>query len=119
MCGFFGAVKSISVDNGVLERSDRVMVMSGDFGWDDVGTWGALRRVRRGDESGNATSGIVHVSGSHGNVVHAEGVEVVLYGVSDLVVVAKDGLVLVTTVDKSSDLKTLIDTLPPALRDRA
>jgi MFS family permease len=36
----------------------------------------------------------------------------VLYGVEDLVVVAKDGLVVVTTVDKSSDLKTLIDALP-------
>lgn len=119
LSGFFGAVKSISVDNGVLERSDRVMVMAGDFGWDDVGTWGALRRVRRGDESGNATSGIVYATGSHGNVVHAEGTEVVLYGVSDLVVVAKDGLVLVTTVDKSNDLKTLIDALPPELRDRA
>jgi mannose-1-phosphate guanylyltransferase len=42
-------------------------------------------------------------------------VNVVLYGVEGLVVVAKDGLVLVTTVDKSSDLKTLIEALPPAV----
>jgi len=38
--------------------------------------------------------------------------------VSDLVVVVKAGLVLVTTVDRSTDLKTLIDALPPHLRDR-
>jgi mannose-1-phosphate guanylyltransferase len=43
----------------------------------------------------------------------------VLYGVSDLVVVVRDGLVLVTTVDRSSDLKTLIDALPPSARERA
>jgi mannose-1-phosphate guanylyltransferase len=36
--GFFGAVTPISVDVGVLERSDRVVVLAGDFGWDDVGT---------------------------------------------------------------------------------
>src|SRR5205085_9042460 len=40
---FFAAVKPISVDVGLLERSSRVMVMPGDFGWDDVGTWGSLR----------------------------------------------------------------------------
>jgi mannose-1-phosphate guanylyltransferase len=109
---FFRDVTPISVDHGVLERSDRVMVMPGDFGWDDVGTWGSLHRVRVRDSADNAMTGRGHAVQSHGNVVHAEGTRVVLYGVENLVVVAKDGLVLVTTVDKSSDLKTLIDALP-------
>lgn len=117
---FFGAVKKpVSVEVGVLERSSRVMVMPGDFGWDDVGTWGALRRVRKADGAGNATSGNVHLVGAHGNVVHADDSEVVLYGVSDLVVVVRGKLVLVTTVDRSSDLKTLIEALPETLRERA
>jgi mannose-1-phosphate guanylyltransferase len=109
---FFRDVTPISVDHGVLERSDRVMVMPGDFDWDDVGTWGSLHRVRERDSSDNAMTGRGHAVQSRGNVVHAEGTRVVLYGVENLVVVAKDGLVLVTTVDKSSDLKTLIDALP-------
>lgn len=116
---FFNAVLPITVDVGVLERSSRVMVMPGDFGWDDVGTWGALRRVRDVDADGNATSGKVHAVSARGNVVHAQDGEVVLYGVSDLVVVVRDGLVLITTVDKSTDLKTLIEALPPALRDQS
>jgi mannose-1-phosphate guanylyltransferase len=49
--------------------------------------------------------------------VHADGNAVVLYGVSDLVVVTRDGLTLVTTVDRASDLKTLIQSLPIPLRD--
>ncbi|HZK77609.1 MAG TPA: sugar phosphate nucleotidyltransferase [Gemmatimonadaceae bacterium] len=109
---FFAAVKPISVDVGVIERSGRVRVLSGDFGWDDVGTWGALRRVKPEDSDGNVSSGRVHSVDSHGNVVHAEGNSVVLYGVSDLVVVTRDGLTLVTTTDKSADLKTLFETLP-------
>lgn len=115
---FFSAVQPISVDVGVLERSRRVLVIPGEFGWDDIGTWGALRRVREGDASGNAASGAVHALEASGNVVHAEGNPVVLYGVHDLVVVARDGLVLVTTVDRSADLKTLLDSLPAAIRDR-
>ena len=117
--GFFGAVKSISVDVGVLERSDRVMVLPGDFQWDDVGTWGALRRVRRHDAAGNAMSGDAHAVNARDNVVHATDATVVLYGVSDLVVVAHEGLVIVTTVDKSSDLKTLVEALPAEVRERA
>jgi len=114
---FFDAAVPISVDVGVLERSSRVRVVPGDFGWDDVGTWGALRRVKPEDEGGNVTSGNVFALDARANVVHAEGSSVVLYGVSDLVVVTRDGLTLVTTTDRSSDLKTLVDSLPASLRN--
>jgi mannose-1-phosphate guanylyltransferase len=120
LSAFFAAVTSgIPVDVGVLERSKRVLVLPGDFGWDDVGTWAALRRVREPDASGNVVSGLVHTLDAHGNVVHADGNGVVLYGVRDLVVVTRDGLTLVTTLDKASDLKTLTQSLPAAFRDIA
>ncbi len=117
--GFFSTVKPASVDVGVLERSRRVLVLPGDFGWDDVGTWGALRRVRPADATGNASNGDVHAVDASGNVVHAEGNTVVLFGVHDLVVVSRDGLTLVTTVDRSADLKLLVEKLPAPLRDLA
>jgi mannose-1-phosphate guanylyltransferase len=113
---FFSDVTPVTVDVGVMERSRRVLVLPGAFEWDDVGTWGALGRVRRRDEHGNAINGAAHVLDADRNVVHADGNAVVLYGVSDLVVVTGNGVTLVTTVDRSSDLKTLIDTLPDALR---
>lgn len=116
---FFGAVTSVSVDVGVLERSAKVLVLPGEFGWDDVGTWAALHRVRARDASGNASHGAVHVLDAGENVVHAEGNAVVLYGVSRLVVVTAPGLTLVTTVDRAADLKTLINSLPAQVRDRA
>jgi mannose-1-phosphate guanylyltransferase len=114
---FFRAVTPISVDVGVLERSSRVAVLAGDFGWDDVGTWAALKRVRPNDPAGNIAQGNVHVLDAHDNVVHAPGTKVVLYGVSDLVVVVDDGMVLVTTTDRSVDLKSLVDNLPRGIRD--
>ena len=118
--GFFGAASGgLAVDVGVLERSRRVLVLRGDFGWDDVGTWAALRRVRTLDAHGNAVAGLVHVLEARDNVVHADGNAVVLYGVRDLVVVTRDGLTLVTTTEKASDLKTLVQSLPPAFRDFA
>ena len=118
LAAFFAAVTPISVDVGVLERSDRVAVIAGSFGWDDVGTWGALKRVRENDAAGNALHGHVYAVDSRDNVVHASDSTVVLYGVSNLVAVAHEGLVLITTVDRSSDLKTLVDALPRGVRER-
>ena len=117
---FFAAVTNpISVDVGVLERSSKVMVIPGDFGWDDIGTWAALMRVRQKDASGNATTGSVHTLDASRNVVHTEGSDaVVLYGVSDMVVIAHEGLTLVTTVERASDLKKLVESLPASIRDR-
>lgn len=109
---FFRDVTSISVDVGVLERSGKVQVVAGNFGWDDIGTWAALQRVREPDDSGNVMNANAFAVDSSNNVVHASGQTVVLYGVSDLVVVAKNGLTLVTTTEKSAHLKKLLDVLP-------
>ena len=116
---FFAAIpKPVPVDTAVLERSRKVMVVPGDFGWDDVGTWGSLHRVRHKDAHGNAVSGEVHALDAANNVVHAEDQQVVLYGVKDLVVIARDGLTVVTTVDASADLKKLVESLPASLKNR-
>jgi mannose-1-phosphate guanylyltransferase len=108
----------VSVDVGVLERSNNVIVIPGDFGWDDIGTWGALRRVRPLDENGNARHGDTVLHDSHHNVVHAMHGTVVLYGVHDLVVVTDADLTVVTTIDRAADLKVLLDHLRKELRDR-
>ena len=110
---FFSSVaKPVSVDNAVLERSKNVAVVRGDFGWDDIGTWSALGRVRDKDELGNVTTGDVHLLDCEDNVVHAEEGRVVMYGVEGLVVVVHGGMTLVTTRDKAADLKRLVESLP-------
>jgi mannose-1-phosphate guanylyltransferase len=113
---FFGKIeKTVSVDVAVLERSNRVMVVPGSFGWDDIGTWAALQRVRDPDELGNATTGDVHLLDCTNNVVHSESGTVVMYGVENLVVVTHDDLTLVTTTERAADLKRLVESLPADL----
>ncbi len=112
---FFTSVSApVSVDTAVLERSKNVTVLAGDFGWDDIGTWSALGRVRDKDEFGNVTSGSVHMLDCCDNIVHANSGRVVMYGVDNLVVVMHDGLTLVTTREKAADLKRLVESLPAA-----
>lgn len=70
---FCERVQPVSIERGMLERSRRVVVVAGEFGWDDVGTWAALRRARELDDTGNGASGRTHFIDASGNVVHAEG----------------------------------------------
>lgn len=115
---FVAGVRSVSIERGLLERSAEVVAMLGDFEWDDVGTWASLRRARELDDRGNGAVGDVHFVECTGNVVHAEGGDVVLYGVDGLLVVTLDGLVFVTTMERASELRPLLDALPPHLRSR-
>jgi mannose-1-phosphate guanylyltransferase len=113
---FAELVTSVSIDRGLLERSDRVVVLPADFGWDDVGTWASLRRVRALDDFGNGVSGEAHCIDASGNVVHATDGCVVVYGVSGMLVVSIEGMTFVTTLERATELGPLLNALPGSLR---
>ena len=113
---FAGAIRSVSIERGLLERISRFLVLLADFGWDDVGTWHSLGRVRDLDDDGNGALGPVHFVDASSNVVHAEAGTVVLYGVSKLLVVNLHGLTFVTPLERAKDLKPMLDALPGSLR---
>ena len=48
--------ESISIDYAVMEKSQSIYVVPGDFGWDDIGTWTSLERYIAKDESENILS---------------------------------------------------------------
>ena len=115
--GFFDRVTPISIDVGVLERSNAVAVIPGDFVWDDIGTWEALHRIRQRDGLGNVVVGPGYTASTEDCVVWSDGVPVVLDGVRDLVVVSANGRVLVMSRDRAARLKQVIDNLPPEVRE--
>lgn len=113
---FVARVRAISLERGLLERTDRLLVMLGEFGWDDVGTWASLRRARDLDDDGNGAVGDVRFVDAESNVVHAGHGTVVVYGVSQLLVVTLDGLTFVTSLERATDLNRLLDALPGSMR---
>jgi len=50
----FPACPNISIDYGILEKASNVYVLSADFGWSDLGTWGSLHDLAIKDENRNA-----------------------------------------------------------------
>jgi mannose-1-phosphate guanylyltransferase len=117
VAGFFAAVTPVAVDVSHFERSTRVAVVPGRFPWDDVGTWGALSRVRSTDAAGNVLVGRALARASGDCIVWSEERPVVVDGVRDLVVVHANGVTLVTTRQRAADLKDLLASLPAQWRE--
>jgi len=115
---FAGLIQSVSIERGLLERSDRVVALPTDFGWDDVGTWACLRRVRDLDDTGNGVSGDAHLVEASSNIVHAESGTVVVYGCTSMLVVTLPGLTFVTPLERAKELKPLLDQLPERVKQQ-
>jgi mannose-1-phosphate guanylyltransferase len=116
VASFAAQVRPVSIERGLLERIGRLLVIAPDIGWDDVGTWAGLRRVRELDDDGNGALGDAHFVDATGNVVHADAGTVVLFGVSQILVVTRPGLTFVTSLERAADLKPLLDSLPGSAR---
>lgn len=114
--GFFEGTVSISVDEAVFERSQRIGAVCAEFRWDDVGSWASITRSLPADSDGNWRVGEAYAIEAEDSVIWAEDGPVVLYGVGDLVVARSGGITLVTTRERAQELKVLLARLPAALR---
>jgi mannose-1-phosphate guanylyltransferase/mannose-6-phosphate isomerase len=105
----FAQAPAIAIDYAILEKTDRARVRRGDFGWSDMGSWKALWESGDRDADGNLALGDVILSDSRNVLAQSEGSTVVLFGVDDLAVVVRDGLVLVTRRELADHAHKMMD----------
>jgi len=107
----FKKLESISIDYGVMEKTDRAAVIPADIGWSDVGSWTALDDVTDHDASGNIIAGNVIDIGSRDSIIYAEKRLVATIGLKDAVVVDTPDATLVCSKDRAQDVKKVVDEL--------
>ena len=108
---FYQSVPSVSIDYGVMEKADGVLVVPATFDWDDIGAWSALERVWASDDSRNATRGDAVLIDSTGCVVYGEGEVVAVLGMRDVVVVNTPQGTLVCPKDRARDVRSVVAEL--------
>jgi mannose-1-phosphate guanylyltransferase len=113
--GFFERAPTLSIDEGLLERSDAVAVLRADFRWDDVGAWDAVGRHRSADADGNVAQGDAHFVDARDCIAWADDGAVVALGVRDLVIVRTGGVTFVADRARTPDLKAMLARLPARL----
>jgi mannose-1-phosphate guanylyltransferase len=104
----WGGAEKLSVDYAVMEGASNVKVVALDAGWDDVGSWHAAARLR--EEAGLAGTDEVFVE-SRGSVVFGRGRLIALVGVPGVVVVDTEDALLVTSRDRSEEVRKVVKEL--------
>ncbi len=109
----YGKSENISIDYGILEKSENVFVKKATFDWNDLGTWGALYDKLEKDIDSNAmVRAVSHLKDASGNMIFtSEEKLVVLEGIKDYIVVDKEDVLLVFPKEKEQDIKLLLSEI--------
>ncbi|HZS12892.1 MAG TPA: mannose-1-phosphate guanylyltransferase/mannose-6-phosphate isomerase [Nitrospirales bacterium] len=107
----YRALPSVSIDEGVMERSSRAAMIPVDFAWSDVGNWSSLEEVAARDRAGNVVTGNVVDLGSTDSILYADRRVVATIGLSDMVVVDTPDATLVCPKSRSQDVKKIVEQL--------
>jgi mannose-1-phosphate guanylyltransferase len=104
-------IRAISIDFGVMEKAKNVFMVKGEFPWNDLGSWEQVYKLSEKDDKGNVVHGnAVLVDTAHSYIHGGKGLVAVL-GLENVVVVQEPDVTLICTMDKTEEMKKLIDKL--------
>ncbi|MFC1674350.1 mannose-1-phosphate guanylyltransferase [Candidatus Omnitrophota bacterium] len=115
----WGKIKPLSIDYGVLERSDNLMMIAARFSWCDLGSWETFSEVTSGDSRGNIIMSDSLNLDSHNNLIYSKDNKslIATVGVSDMVIIDTPDALLVCRKERSQDVKRLVELLKKKGRD--
>ncbi|MFI8717284.1 mannose-1-phosphate guanylyltransferase/mannose-6-phosphate isomerase [Stenotrophomonas sp. NPDC077464] len=114
----FAAVRADSIDYAVMEKTRDAVVVPLDAGWNDVGSWTALRDVSEQDADGNAHHGDVIAIDCRNTYAYGERL-IVLVGLDDVIMVETDDAVMVGRSDRMQEIKQVVAQLKADARPEA
>ncbi|MCF8227097.1 MAG: mannose-1-phosphate guanylyltransferase [Bacteroidales bacterium] len=117
--GTYERCRNISIDYAIMEKAENVFVLTSEFGWSDLGTWGSLYEQMQLDEQDNAVNGKkIFMYDSHRNVINVPDEKlVVLQGLDDYIVVESDDILLVCKKDEEQRIKEFVNDIRSELGD--
>lgn len=107
----FPGFVSDSIDFGVMEKASDIYVIPGNFGWDDVGSWLAVERVRGKDDDGNCVRGNVTAIDTTGCTIEGRNRMIATVGLKDTVIVDTEDAILVADKKAVGDIKKVLAAL--------
>lgn len=108
------AFDRISFDYAVLEKASRIYMVTGNFGWEDIGSWSSLARVSAKDSAGNVFSGRAVSIDTSNCLISTPGKLTATIGISDLIVIDTGEVLFICKKDRDQEVKTLLRRLKQA-----
>ncbi len=105
-------IRSISIDYGVMQESEKVFMLPGDFEWNDVGSWDVVANLKEKNADANVLETIDGIEiNSKNNYVFSPEKIVALVDVSDLILIDTDDAILLCKKGSSQKVRMVVDEL--------
>lgn len=107
----WGRLPALSIDYGVMEKTDKIALLPADFGWVDLGSWRAVEELLGKDQNNNIFKGNCLDLESKNLLVWGHSRLVATVGLDNLVIVDAPNALLVCAKDKTQDVKKIVQLL--------
>lgn len=107
----YGQLRSISIDYGIMEKSQKVFLTKGDFKWSDVGSWEEVYQLSEKNDDGNAIVGKVFTDDTSESYIYSPDKFTAVLGAENFIIINTDEALLVCRRDKAQDVKKIIEHL--------
>ncbi|MBF9234409.1 mannose-1-phosphate guanylyltransferase/mannose-6-phosphate isomerase [Microvirga alba] len=107
----FAQARDVSLDYAVMEKTRNAVVVPARFSWSDIGTWSTLWEIGSKTAEGTVAEGNATAYDTQDCYFRSEGPLIAALGVRDLIVVATQDAVLVTTKGRDHDVRSLVESL--------
>lgn len=102
---------SQSIDYGIMEKAEDIYIIPGTFGWDDVGSWLAVERIKKSNEYGNVVNGNIITVNTHNCIIQGDKKLIATVGLDDVIVVDTRDATLICAKDSAGDIKKVTENL--------
>jgi mannose-1-phosphate guanylyltransferase/mannose-6-phosphate isomerase len=106
------------IDRTVMEKTDRLLLVPGDFEWADIGNWSELGDRVHPDARGNSVEGEHVLIDTHGSLVLGDRRLVAAIGLEDMIIVDTEDALLVCPRSRAQDVKKVVDALRRARKTK-
>lgn len=107
----FSAFQSESIDYGIMEKAKNIYILSGSFGWDDVGSWLAVGRIKKSNEFGNVINGNAITVDTKNCIIQGGKKLIATVGIEDIIVVDTEDALLICEKDSAGNIKKVLENL--------
>ncbi len=107
----YGQLVSISIDYGIMEKSNKVFLIKGHFDWSDVGSWEEVYQLSKKDSKSNAYHGDVYAENSFGNYIFNPKKFTAIVGLENIIVIDTEDALLICNRENAQNVKHVVDYL--------
>ncbi len=104
-------LQSISIDYGIMERSNEVLVIPGDFGWSDIGSWDMLGAIFPPDDEGNIIKADFVGIDTKNCIIYGNGKLIATIGLDNIIIVNTEDALLICPKERAQDVKKIVESI--------